>query len=263
MARTVTNDKLTIGAIYFVRGQVGFSRISRQTTDEERERDNSRRTHKIDKNYTTITLYNAQVLAKNPQAPTLEERYALESCYKSSRVDDYPGNNFTGLNKSRNLPKAGVIEQGTSPENHPAYKEIQLEGELAKGTDVTLVMRVFKGQGNNGVSLDTVLINQADFQYYGNNASVNHALKDYGITFDAMAPSEKKTVETAPAGSASENTGLTGMAAQATPAAAPAAEAPQATDNPFSSFGAVPQSAAPAAGTEPVVQFGVGPGRTY
>ena len=293
MPRTVNNNQLTPGNVFFVRGTVGFSRISRQTTDEERKKDNLRRVHKIDKNYTTISIYNAQVLAKNPQQPTFEERYGLESCYNSSRAADYPGLNYTAMNKSQFLPKVGVLEQGSDPNNHPAYKEIQLEGELQKGTDVTLVMRVFAGQGNNGVSLDTVLINQTDFQYYGNNANVKNALADYGITFDAMSP-EEKAAAPAPATAAAGQTAPQGMAQtmpQQNMAQTQAAAAPQASGNIFNQFGAVPQSqAAPvqdqnqaaaqpqqgtpttpfdfggqpgAVGTPQNVQFGVGPGRTY
>lgn len=276
MQRTVTNNQLTPGNVFFIRGQVGFSRISRQTTDEERTKDNLRRMHKIDKNYTTISIYNAQVLAKNPQEPTLEERYGLESCYNSSHAADYPGMNYTAMNKSQFLPKIGVLEQGSDPNNHPSYKEIQLDGELQKGTDVTLVLRVFAGQGNNGVSLDTVLINKSDFQYYGNNTNVQNALSDYGITFNALSPAEKaqhKPVtapeQTAPAPEA--------PAPQAAPSQA---TAPQATANIFSSFGAAPQTGQQATaqtgatpfdfGAQPGaapqnqnVQFGVGPGRTY
>lgn len=278
MQRTVTNNQLTPGNVFFVRGQVGFSRISRQTTDEERAKENLRRMHKIDKNYTTISIYNAQVLAKNPQAPTLEERYGLESCYNSSRSADYPGLNYTAMNKSQFLPKIGVLEQGSDPNNHPSYKEIQLDGELQKGTDVTLVIRVFAGQGNNGVSLDTVLINQTDFQYYGNNANVQNALNDYGITFTAMSPDEKAQHESAAhPGQAASASASEAPASQAAPAQA---TAPQATANIFSSFGAAPQTGQQTAaqpGTTPFdfgaqpgaapqnqnVQFGVGPGRTY
>lgn len=287
MARTILNTQLTPGSVFSVRGQVGFSRITRHTTDDERAKDNLRRTHKVDKNYTTISIYNAKVILRNPQAPTLEERYGLESCYNSSRAADYPGLNYTGMNKSQFLPKVGVIAANCDP-NHPTYDEIQLDGELAKGTDVTLVMRVFAGQGNNGVSLDTVLINTHDFQYYGNNANVANALADYGITFNAMAPGDKKPTaeemaanlgqaaapqaEQAPAnngfasnGFAANGFAANGFATQAAPAqqTAPAAEAPQATANPFNSFGAVPQGAAGDAGAQQALQFGVGPGRTY
>lgn len=285
--RTVQNSQLKPGSIIFVRGHVGFSRISRQTTDEERIKDNQRRTHQIEKNYTTITIYNAQVMARNPQAPTPEEIYALESCYTSSS-QDYPGNNFTGMNKSAFLPKVGVLAQGSNPDNHPSYDEITLEGELQKGTDVTLLLRVFAGQGgNNGVSLDTILINQSDFQYYGNSAHVIEAMNAFGINFNAKSPAERA------ADQAAMQTPVTG--APANTQAAPQAQAPQAGSNPFGAgafgqagmqeaqgmpaaqaqpnntpfaFGAQPQpqaqpQTAPNNGFG--VQFGVGPGpeRTY
>lgn len=283
--RTVHNSQLKPGSIIFVRGHVGFSRIARQTTDEERIKDNQRRTHQIERNYTTITIYNAQVMAKNPQAPTPEEIYALESCYASSS-QDYPGNNFTGMNKSNFLPKIGVLSQGSSPDTHPSYDEIMLEGELQKGTDVTLLLRVFAGQGgNNGVSLDTVLINQTDFQYYGNNAHVTKAMEDFGMTFHEMSPSEK-TAATAQAPAAPVAPTAPVGQTMAAPVA-PAAPQATATANPFGAAafaqpqpdmnGFAQQTNTPFAPAQQNtgfaeqnpqgagVQFGVGPGpgRTY
>ena len=284
--RTVHNSQLKPGSIILVRGHVGFSRISRQTTNEERIKDNQRRTHQIEKNYTTITIYNAQVMARNPQAPTPEEIYALESCYTSSS-QDYPGNNFTGINKSAFLPKVGVLAQGGNPDNHPSYDEITLEGELQKGTDVTLLLRVFAGQGgNNGVSLDTILINQSDFQYYGNSAHVTEAMNAFGINFNAKSPAERA------ADQAMMQTPTAGAPANTAAMTQPQAQAPQADSNPFGAgaFGqtgmqsaqgmpaaqAQPGSTPFAFGTQPQqtpaeaqpgvgVQFGVGPGpeRTY
>lgn len=271
--RTVQNSQLTPGSVVFIRGNVGFSRISRHTTDEERAKDNQRRMHQVDKNYTTISIYNAQVMAKNPQAPTPEEIYIAESCYISSS-QDYPGNNFSGMNKSAFLPTVGVLAQGTDPNNHPSYNETHLEGELQKGTDVTLLLRVFGGQGgNNGVSLDTVLINQTDFQYYGNNAHVTDAMNLMGITFVAKSPAEKA------ADQAMEKTNMQTTAQSQAPQGSPnpfgagafgqtgtpatqniPASQPQLGNTPFS--GQQPQ---PGFGGTQGVQFGVGPGpgRTY
>ena len=273
MARTVSHNQLTPGSVFFVRGQVGFSRITRHTTDEERDKDNLRRMHKIDRNYTTISVYNAQVLAKDPANPTLEEIYGLESCYNSSRNAEYPGLNYTGMNKSKFLPKVGLIGEGCDPNNHPSYDEIQLSGELAKGTDVTLVLRVFTGQGNNGVALDTVLINTHDFQYYGNNNNVVSALADYGVTFNTMAPEDKRPTAEEMSASTNQYAAFTapvngfatnGFAAQnSTQTSVPVAEAPQTSQNPFNSFGAVPNVPANNAVPQQEIQFGVGPGRTY
>lgn len=274
MAKTIQNQQLTPGNIFLVRGQVGFSRLSRQTTDEERAKDNTRRTHKVDKNYTNITIYNATVLAKDPQNPTLEERYAAESCYNSSRADDYPGLNYSAMNKSPKLPAIYVLRDEKNP---GVYDPITLEGELQKGTDVTLALRVFQGQGNNGISLDSVFINQESFQYYGNNANLKNALAEYGITFSAQAPVQN-AVPAEDAQAAPQNVADAQQAIQPQQASQPVQQAaPQQTANPFSSFGAVPQgqpgatpfdfgaqnNANAQAQNAQNVQFGVGPGRKY
>lgn len=245
MAHTINNNQLEVGKTYLVRGKIGFSHVSKPTTDEERMAANKRRMHPIDKNYTSISIYDAQVICRDPQNPSIEERYASECFYKSSSPA-YPGNNFTAMNKSRNLPKVGVAS-GTNQ-----YDEITLDGkELATGLDVILVMRVFKGQGNNGVSLDTVLVNEPVRFFQGSNA-ISEQLSDYGITFSAKAPASAPAA--APAAQAAP---VAQPAAQPAFAAAPAAQpmnaapvqpaaqpAPAAqaapvmsNDNPFSSYG--------------------------
>jgi len=188
--RRISNNQLTPDATYLVRGQVGFGIITRHTTDAERERQNARRMHKIDKNYSTMSIYNAQVICKDINNPTIEEQYAMECLYKSSSPS-YPGNNFTGMNKSRNLPRVGVL----SDVNSNRYIEITPEAELATGSDVTLVMRVFKGQGNNGVSLDMVLVNSTEPKYYANNTARKN-LEDFGITFEEKIPQRSVVDET-------------------------------------------------------------------
>lgn len=267
MAKTIDNHQLTPDAIYMVNGQVGFSRITRHTTDKEREAANQRRKHPIDKNYTTITLYNASVVARDPANPTVEERYAAECLYRSSS-EDYPGNNFSAMNKSRNLPRIGVKDP--LPGNPNNYKEIIPAGELAKGLSVTLIMRVFKGQGNNGVSLDRILVNEP-IRYYGNSDdTVNENLAGFGITFQAIPPENRTAMEepeapaeeepaappapemnnafsAAPGGNAfsaapaepAAQTAANGATASATPPKAPETKEDNgaSSGNPFSSFG--------------------------
>lgn len=252
MPKTIQSNQLTPGATYLVRGKVAFSRITRQTTDEERERENKRRMYPQDKNYTNMSLYDATVLAKDPQNPTIEEKYAAECLYRSAS-QNYPGNNFSAMNKTQKLPIVGEL-QGNNQ-----YVEIKPQAELATGLDVTLVMRVYKptGQRNNGVSLDRVLINEP-VRYYGGGSEVDNALSDFGYTFVAMPPQEQKTadgVNTAAAeAAATENNdnsafAPTGAFAAANPAPAPAPTpmpqmapqqaapvAPPATDNPFSAY---------------------------
>ena len=183
--RTVTNQQLTPDATYFVRGKIGFCRITRLTTDDERERANQSRVHPITRNYTTVTLYDAQVLAGDPNNPTQEEIYAAESMYKNKNPQERPGLNFSAINKSSRLPRIGVLSP--TPTNPQNYKEIRPTAELAVGLDVTLVMRVFKGQGNNGVSLDRVLVNEP-IRYYGGSDQVDRAMSQRGITFEGLPP---------------------------------------------------------------------------
>lgn len=264
--RTIKSNRLTPNATYLVRGKVGYSKIKSQTTDAERERDNKNRAqrgvHPVDKNYTTITIYDAQVLCKNPQVPTIEEQYAAESLYFSSNQTKYPGNNFSAMNKTKYLPVIGV--KAPTAENPNNYAEIVPEGELAVGLDVTLVMRVYKGQGsNNGVSLDRVLVNEP-IKYYGGNSEVDKTLSAFGITFQAMPPEAKAAAKAAvqvetPAQTPVQNTApvqnntfaQAPMQSTAPTQAAPVQNnafaqapvqnaAPAATDNPFSSYGQAP-----------------------
>lgn len=251
MAKTIHSSRLTPNTTYLVRGKVGFSRITRHTTDEERAEANKRRMHPMNNNYTSLTIYDAQVLCKDPSNPSIEEQYAAECLYKSSSPK-YPGNNFSAINQTRNLPLVGVLTP--TPESQNNYVETKLENELASGLDVTLVMRVYKGQGsNNGVSLDRVLVNEP-IKYYGGNAEVEKTLSNFGITFQAMAPSKKETTNNTTAPTQTESTPVDTpvdtQVAQNAFAAAPSTQpeaqsqqtAPAATDNPFSSYGAAPNN---------------------
>lgn len=225
--RTISNAQLTPDSIFLVRGKIGFARVSRLCTDEERARDNVRRMHKIDKNYTSISLYDAQVIAKDPANPSIEEKYGAECLYRSSSAN-YPGNNFSALNKSHILPKVGVFNPTTQ-----VYDEIKPAGELATGLDVTVVMRVFKGQGNNGVSLDSVLVNEP-IKYYQGASKVTNELKDRGIIFNAL-PIDRAAVSTPGIETIEDDDGNNGIVPNAFAPAAPAA-APTSEGNPFSSY---------------------------
>lgn len=155
MPKEISNNDLGANTVYLVRGKVAYSHISRQTTDEERARANARRKYPIDKNYTFITLHGATVLCKDPQAPTVEERYAAECLYQDANPK-HPGFNFSAVSKSSLLPLVFVKVPGT--EN--SYAPVKLEGELDNDLDVTVVMRVFATRGTKGVTLDRVLVNE-------------------------------------------------------------------------------------------------------
>lgn len=263
---TVGLNDLTPKSLICVRGRLTYSRLAKHIDGEELERDNARRKasngNPINRPYTTATICDARVLFVNPQAeqnPTLrtrEETYALEHMYQSMNNKN-SGWNYNAVNKSRNLPRVFEYNRESGK-----YDPVSLTGELDNGLDVTLVMRVFKGQnGNNGISLDQVCINEP-VRYYSGGID----LSAYGIiTSESVAPAPTEaaapvqpTQPVAPiapvAPAAQPVTG--GFATQpAAPAAMPyqapaPAGMPAAPAGP-SAFGAYPAAPAPAAPVAP------------
>lgn len=185
--RTVTTNQLTPGRIFLVRGKVGFSRLTSRIEGEELQQDIQRRRSKgwlpIEKPYTTITINQAEVIVKDRNNIQPEEQYAIESLYTSSSQRGQGGYSYTANNKgTRALPYIAVTRAGVQG----IVDQIQPEGELANGLDVTLVMRVFKGKPNMGVSLDGVIVNEP-IRYF-DNTRAGVGLDGFGITFNPLAP---------------------------------------------------------------------------
>lgn len=185
--RTITTNQLTPGRIFLVRGKVGFSRLTSRIEGEELQQDIQRRRSKgwlpIEKPYTTITINQAEVIVKDRNSIQPEEQYAIESLYTSSSQRGQGGYSYTANNKgTRALPYIAVTRAG----EQGVVDQIQPEGELANGLDVTLVMRVFKGKPNMGVSLDGVIVNEP-IRYF-DNTRAGDGLDGFGITFNPLAP---------------------------------------------------------------------------
>lgn len=185
--RTISTNQLTPGRIFLVRGKVGFSRLTSRIEGEELQQDIQRRRSKgwlpIDKPYTTITINQAEVIVKDRNNIQPEEQYAIESLYTSSSQRGQGGYSYTANNKgTRSLPYIAATRAGAQG----VVDQIQPEGELANGLDVTLVMRVFKGKPNIGVSLDGVIVNEP-IRYF-DNTRAGAGLDGFGITFNPLAP---------------------------------------------------------------------------
>ena len=185
--RTITTNQLTPGRIFLVRGKVGFSRLTSRIEGEELQQDIQRRRSKgwlpIEKPYTTITINQAEVIVKDRNNIQPEEQYAIESLYTSRSQRGQGGYSYTANNKgTRALPYIAVTRAGAQG----VVDQIQPEGELANGLDVTLIMRVFKGKPNMGVSLDGVIVNEP-IRYF-DNTRAGDGLDGFGITFNPLAP---------------------------------------------------------------------------
>lgn len=244
MARTVTNNQLEVGKRGVVDGYVVYSQVTRQTTDDERAAANKRRREANPKardimtNYTSMTIGNPTVRTLNPNAPTELETYLRESCYNSNSKN-YTGLAFNALNKTKSLPKAYLLNRATGQ-----YDPFTLEHELAPQTKVALSIRVFEANGNKGISLDGIYIDELHYaEGPAGNQKMAEDMAAYGITMNWTAQNAAPAVPAQPAVPAAPQ-GFTQPATQA-PAgfnqapvtAAPATQAqpvaPVAQGNPF------------------------------
>lgn len=256
--KTITNAQLTPGKFVYVKGKVGYSRIGRQTNDEELERFNQGRKFKQTTPITQLTIYDAEVICDNPNSPSVEELYVMESLYTSSKKE-YTGKCYNPVNKTKFLPTVKV-QNAADPSKYDDYD--MNKRELAQGLDVVIGMRTFKGNGNNGISLDHVIVmGELKLRPAGDSGAAKSALAKFGITFtNEPSPLNSETVaeEGSPENGEPEDAGDYGAPAQtANPFAnnAPAA-APAQTANPFA-------NAAPATSNNPFNNVGAGTKRQY
>lgn len=221
MNHTISLNQLTPNTTVLVRGKLAYSRLVRQIDGEELQKDMLRRQQKgwipIDKPYTTATINDAQLIcANNQKSPA--EIYVEEHFYQS-RAQRASGWSYTANNKGKSLPYICEMKGQNAVQVIP-------EGELANGLDVTLVLRVYKGKPNNGLSLDGVIVNEP-IRYFSGAAGAG--LAELGITFVPVA--EAPAAPTPAKAPVTEST-----AAPMQPAAAPVmTPVHPADDNPFGS----------------------------
>ncbi len=190
--RTVNINQLTPKSTIYIRGRVGYCRIASKIEGDELDkadkRAKERGTIPVGKPHTKLEITNAEILridANNPEP--LLETYIKEHMYTKKSGDGSEGWCYTGMNKGRNLPAIFQVEGNNARE----LKGPEIQGELDKGLSVTLVLRVFGGQTNNGISLDSVLVNEPIRFYSGSSAS---ALAALGLNIlPASQPSNEMT----------------------------------------------------------------------
>lgn len=191
--RTIQTAQLTPGAIFMVRGTLGYSRLASQITGEELQKDIQRRRSNswipIERPYTTATIHNAVVQYAQEGVRRPEEIYAEESLYTSRSQYSQGGFCFTGVNKGNSCPYIAQMQP-----DGKTVEQVIPEGELAAGQDVTLVMRVFKGKPNNGVTLDGVIVN-GPIRYF-DNAQAGQGLEQMGLVFHRADPAPAKEADT-------------------------------------------------------------------
>lgn len=192
MPNPISNKDIIPNELVIVKGKLNFSRLSKQIAGEALAQENARRKQQgrptIDRPFTTVTIDQAQILPKNPSQMTVTEAYVQGRFYASKSSRSLGGMSFTVNNKTRALPHVGLMDLGTG-----VIDEIKLESDLDGGLDVILVLRSFAGQqGNNGVSLDWVII--SELRYYNRGASLDSILGVIGATAVNALPAEAQKI---------------------------------------------------------------------
>ena len=181
MANQINLNSLPVNDIIYVSGLVDFSRITSHIDGEELVRDNERRVKNNmrpdNKPHTRMTISNAAVVCANPSAPTLSEQAIGERLYMSKA---HPEKQmcFTAKNKTSSLPAVYSRAHTTVRDLHTVLPE----GEIAAGTHVTLILRIFGTQMNNGISLDAVIVDEEPVRFANAlNAASASALSNRGF----------------------------------------------------------------------------------
>lgn len=250
MSTQIAAENLVEGRTILVEGEVAFSRIASQYTGDEltkriasqRER-GAKYPTKVP--HTTIAITNARVIPQGDQM-TNEELFIHQRLYVSKSGENKGKPGYSIDDTSNFLPP--VMQPDA--QNPGQYAQVNpLEGELAKGLPVILVLNTFKSKDHEkrGIGLQQIL-SKEPIRYYSNNATAE-ALQAYGITIagpvvqqSAAEANAQATNQPAaqPANTMTDpNTGL--------PMPAPA-QAPQTPQAPAAAPGAQPQ--APAAPTQ-------------
>ncbi|GAB3943991.1 hypothetical protein GCM10029976_067420 [Kribbella albertanoniae] len=178
---SISAAQLSEGEIVLIRGKLGFSRLTRLIDGAQLEASDARKVQSggiaVGKPHTSATITHAEVICKDADNPTVEERYVAERRFASAKHPD-TGANYS-IDSKGSLPGIAVPGDGGKVVPDDSGRE------LAQGLDVTLVLRVFKPKGyaNRGLSLDTVIVNEPVRYYVGNTNAAELAAR--GIVFAA------------------------------------------------------------------------------
>lgn len=254
----ITNAQLVPNKTVIVRGKITFSHVTRKIEGEELVRRNQGNNYPETKPYTEIAICHAAVQPESgdPNNLTINEQYICQKCYLSKTHPEREWC-FSAKNKGNNLPSICQGEVGA--DGKIIAKQIIPTGELANDLDVTLVLRIFQGKPNCGVSLDTVIVNEP-IKYY--DGASQAAMAARGITFvpdDAAktaaqnnsyypVPEAPQTPVQQAVSQPAANTNPFSSQAQAAAQATPVANAAATTATPAAT------AAAPATQTTPAAQ---------
>lgn len=225
----VNATQLTENTFVFVRGKLGYARLTRPIEGAELTASDQRRAQNgmtpVGKPHTTATITEAEVVSKDPANPTLEDQFVAERRYVSKK-NPASGLNYSIDSKGSSLPTIFT----PSPAGDGSSEQDFSGQELAQGLDVTLMLRVYKpnGYSNRGLALEQVIVNEP-VRYYAGAGVSQDELAARGIVLAAppvaVRAAQGQAGGSGPVGTKVTDEGLSFPAPVSTdvPAAAPAA----------------------------------------
>lgn len=189
--KQIMAEQLTPGRTIALTGKVGFSRIASTIKGEELARSIARQTQRgrqypMKAEHTSLSLYDVQVYATDVDANgnpkfTTEEAFVAERCFDSTKAER-PGKNYTIENRGNRLPV--VLKQ--APDGQEGYvQEPVLQGELARDTEVTVILNVYKSSHPKpGLGLEAIVVNAQEVPYYSASSINTETLGALGITLN-------------------------------------------------------------------------------
>lgn len=210
MAKQININSLEPGTVLMVRGKILFSRVRSQIAGPELDKVNERNRQFgrpiIERAHTKLDLKECYILAKDPQNLTLAEKFIQERLFKSTKHPEY-GFCYTALNKGKFLPNICYPIPGTLEMQQ--YEPEEIKGELDADLDVTCYLRIYKGNPNNGLTLDTICVNEP-IRFYSFDGA--NALASAGIIMRPSSAGREVAVPRETAASAPQapaaNTGM-------------------------------------------------------
>lgn len=175
---TININTIAPNSKVYVTGIVDYSRIASHIDGAELAADNARRVANglmsTDKPHTKLQLSQCTIDYADPNAPTDAEQFINGKFFKSTKHPE-KNNCYAAMNKSKNLPNLYCRKDAKAEE----IEALTTVGELAPGTPVTVMLRFFSTPMNNGVSLDTVIVNEKPVKW--GSSSNEAALAERGF----------------------------------------------------------------------------------
>lgn len=181
------------GDTVMIEGEIEFSKLKNMFEGEELDAQVKNRTTKgmmniITEPYRTIAIESAKVICKDPNAPSPLDIYT-----NSKRIyDAKDGSRKFNIDSTSSCPPDFYHMV-----NGKAVRLEEMEGELAKGSKVKIILNVYRSKNPAhrylGLGIRAILILDDPINYYQSASNNDKLIEGYGIQVEA--PVSKPTSE--------------------------------------------------------------------